>query len=136
MIRKLIPIISIGLVSLLSVLFFIESNSIDRDLLASTFIVNAIFLEDEGYVEISFQDKSNQTKMVILEVLGMPQSFQKNFEGSLFTERVSFSSIPKFGWKTHPVTFVVEHKEFGKVGIKTEIHSQSEPPKPVIFSKL
>jgi hypothetical protein len=87
-------------------------------------------------VEISFFDNSNKSQSVVLEILGMPETFQKKFLGSEFTERVEFSAVPKYGWKTNPVTFVVEHEEFGKIGIKTEIHLQSEPATPIIFSKL
>jgi len=136
MTRKLIPIISIIIVSVLAILFLIESYSIDRELFANTFNVDAIYLEEEGYVEISFIDNSGKTKSVVLEILGMPESFQKNFVGSEFSERVPFSDTPKYGWKTNPVTFVVEHEEFGKIGIKTEIHTPSEPHAPIIFSKM
>ena len=73
---------------------------------------------------------------MVLEILGMTESFQKNYTGSEFTERVSFSSVPQYGWKTNPVTFVVEHEEFGSIGIKTEIHAPNEPNPPIIFSKL
>jgi hypothetical protein len=120
----------------MSVLFFIESTSIDRELLSETFIVDAVYLEEEGYVEISFSDKSGNSKIIVLEILGMPESFQKNFSGSEFTETVPFSSTPTYGWKTNPVTFVVEHEDYGKVGIKTEIHAADEPASPIIFSKL
>ncbi len=136
MARKLIPIFSIVLVSVIVTLFFIEYNSIDRELLSDTFIVDALYFEEEGYVEISFLDKSNKTKTVILEILGMSESFQKIFDGSEFTERVPFLSIPAYGWKTNPVTFVVEHEELGRIGVKTEIHAINEPALPIIFSKL
>ena len=136
MTRKLILIIFIILLSVLAVLFLIEYYSIDRELFANTFIVDAIYLEKEGHVEISFLDNSGKTKSVVLEILGMPESFQKTFTGSEFSESVSFSETPKYGWKSNPVTFVVDHEEFGKIGIKTEIHTPSEPPAPLIFSKM
>jgi hypothetical protein len=136
MARKLIPIVSIVFISVIAILFFIESNSIDRELLSDTFIVDAVYHEKEGYVEISFLDKSNQTKTVILEILGMSETFQKNFVGSEFIERIQFLSTPKYGWKINPVTFVVDHEELGRIGVKTEIHTVSEPAPPIIFSKL
>lgn len=136
MARKTVLIILIILVSVLTILFLTESYSIDRELYANTFFVDAIYLEEEGIVEISFNDTSGKTTSVVLEILGMPESFQKKFIGSEFSERVPFSEIPKYGWKTTPVTFVVEHEEFGKIGIKTEIHPPSEPPAPIIFSKM
>lgn len=136
MARKGIAIFSVVFISVMSVLFFIESTSIDRELFSETFIVDAIYLEEEGYVEISFLDKSGNTKNTILEILGMSESFQKSFVGSEFTDKVPFSSPPAYGWKTNPVTFVVEHEEFGKIGVKTEIHAPNEPAPPIIFSKL
>ena len=136
MAKKIIPVISVILLSILTVLFFVESTSIDRELYSSTFVVDAIYLEEEGIVEISFLDNSGKTQSTVLEILGMAESFQKNHVGSEFTERVPFSSVPQYGWKTNPVTFVVEHEEFGTIGIKTEIHASDEPPSPIIFSKL
>jgi len=136
MAKKIISVIFIIVVSILGALFFIESTLIDRELYASTFIVDAIYLEDKGIVEISFLDNSGKTQSVILEILGMAESFQKNYAGSEFTEEVSFSSVPQYGWKTNPVIFVVEHEEFGTIGIKTEIHASDELPSPIIFSKL
>ena len=136
MAKKIISAISIILVSVFAALFIIESFSIDRELYSSTFVVDAIYLEEEGNVEISFLDNSGKTQSVVLEILGMAESFQKNHVGSEFTEKVPFSSVPQYGWKTNPVTFVVEHEEFGTIGIKTEIHASDEPPTPIIFSKL
>ncbi|MEK0318868.1 MAG: hypothetical protein QQN43_04760 [Nitrosopumilus sp.] len=136
MAKKILSVVSIILVSILGAIFFLESTSIDRELYANTFIVDAIYLEEKGIVEISFLDNSGKTQFVILEILGMAESFQKNYTGSKFTDEVPFSSVPQYGWKTNPVTFVVEHEEFGNVGIKTEIHAPDESSPPIIFSKL
>lgn len=136
MAKKPFLIIPIILLSILAALFIIESTSIDRELFANTFNVNAIYLQDDGYVEIIFSDNSGKTQFVVLEILGMTESFQKNYTSSEFTERVPFSTIPQYGWKTNPVTFVVEHEEFGKIGIKTEIRAPNEPLPAIIFSKL
>jgi len=136
MAKKILSVVSIIVVSTLVVIFFLESTSIDRELYASTFIVDAIYLEEEGIVEISFLDNSGKTQSAVLEILGMTESFQKNYTGSEFTERVLFSSVPQYGWKTNPVTFLIEHEEFGTIGIKTEIHAPDESSPPIIFSKL
>ena len=135
MVRKIIPIISIALVSSLAIIFLIETNSVDRELLANTFVLDAIYYENEGFVEITFQDKTQKTSRVVLEILGMPESFQKNFNNSQFVERVSFSKPPQYGWKTNPVTLLIEHEELGQVGLKTEIHSKNESTPPIIYSK-
>lgn len=136
MTRKTIPIASVVIISFLGILFLVGSSSFDKEALEKTFFVDAIYFEDEGYVEITFQDKSQKTTKAVLEVLGMSNSFQKIFSASYFTERVPFSSPPQYGWKTNPVTLLIEHEEFGQVGIKTEIHDADEPAKPIIFSNL
>ena len=135
MTRKIIPIVSVVFISLFAILFLVESVSIDKESLEKTFVVDAIYYE-EGYVEINYQDKSQKTNEVILEILGMPNSFQKTFNESQFVERVPFQSPPKYGWKTNPVTFVIDHEELGQIGIKIEVHSEDEPPLPIIYSKL
>ena len=136
MARKLIPIVSVIIVSIIAALFFLESSSINRELLSETITVDALYLEDEGIVVISFNDDSGKTNSVILEILGMTDTFQKRFETSNFVERVPFSEAPPYGWKTTPVTIVLEHQEFGKIGVKTEIHPPSEPAPAIIFSRL
>ena len=63
-----------------------------------------------------------------MEILGMEESFQKEFTGFEFIEIVSFPNTPKYGWSIHPVVLEVEHaEEFGHVQIKTEIHRLDEP---------
>ncbi len=134
MARKFVPIISVVAISALGILFFFDSSSNDNTSLENTFDVDAIYYENQGIVEISFNDNSQKTNSVVLEILGMEETFQKTFSGSNFVERVQFDSIPKYGWKIHPVTLDVEHQELGKVGIKTEIHSENEPTPSLIFS--
>ena len=134
MARKFVPIISVVAISALGILFFFDSSSNDNTLLENTFDVDAIYYENQGIVEISFNDNSQKTNSVVLEILGMEETFQKTFSGSNFVERVQFDSTPKYGWKIHPVTLDIEHQELGKVGIKTEIHSENEPTHSLIFS--
>ena len=93
---------------------------------------DAIYLENKQAVQISFIDKSNKTQFAVLEVLGMDVSYHKEylFYGkSIFTEEMYLETIPKYGWKTTPVTLEIQHSEFGKIGLKTEIHEldQSKP---------
>ena len=134
--RKIIPAISIIFISVLAGLFFFDVNSVDRNALSETFSLNAIFYEDEGYAEISFEDKSQKTNSAVLEILGMEDSFQKTFDGvNEFIEIVPFSQVPKYGWQIHPITLVVEHRELGNINLKTEIHSVDEPAPHIIFSR-
>ncbi len=134
MARKIVPIISIVAITALGILFLFDSSSYDDEQFAKTFDVDATYYESQGIVEISFNDNSQKTSSVVLEILGMEETFQKTFVGSSFVERVQFDSTPKYGWKIHPITLNVEHQEFGTVGIKTEIHSKNEPAPPIIFS--
>ncbi len=100
------------------------------------FYLDATFYEDKKFVEIKFDDSSEKTSSVILEILGMEESFQKKFTGSHFNIQVPFDEAPEYGWKVMPITLVVEHQEFGKIGLKTEIHDQDQPPNKIIFSEL
>ena len=50
----------------------------DKDVLSSTFQVDAIYY-DSGHVEVSYFDKSEKTNSVVMEILGMEESFQKIF---------------------------------------------------------
>ena len=97
---------------------------------------DAVYYDSKQTIEITFQDKSKKTSLVVLEILGMQDSFQKTFTDFEFIETVPFEGPPQFGWEIHPVTLIVEHEEFGKIGMKTEIHSENEPSKPIIFSSL
>ncbi len=134
--RKIISIISVILLSFVVIWFLIETNSLDKELMAETFVFDAVYYEHEQTIEITFQDKSKKTSLVILEILGMKESFQKTFTDIEFTESIPFNGPPQYGWETHPITRVVEHEEFGKIGMKTEVHSENEPSKPIIFSSL
>ena len=131
MAKKIIPIISIVAVTVLGLFFISDSNS-NKDVLKSTFEIDATYYDD-GYVKISYLDKSTKTNNVVLEILGMDQSFQKTISGSEFVETVPFPVTPKYGWQVHPVTFLIDHKELGKVSLKTEIHPYGKPAPPIIY---
>ncbi|KAG2474448.1 MAG: hypothetical protein NPMRTHETA2_230003 [Nitrosopumilales archaeon] len=132
---KIIPIISVIVITVLAGLFFYDSGSVDKELLNRTFSVDAVYLDSEGVVEISFVDNTQKTDNIILEVLGLQPSFQKTYSGSSFTERIPFIPPDKYGWEIHPVIILAENQDLGLIEIKTEIHEENEPEKPVIFSK-
>ncbi|HET6517109.1 MAG TPA: hypothetical protein VFG25_02695 [Nitrosopumilaceae archaeon] len=134
MARKFVPIISVVAISALGILFLFDSILYDDKQFAQTFDVDATYYENQGIVEIIYKDHSQKTISVVLEILGMEETFQKSFSSSNFVERVEFSAPPKYGWKIHPITLDVEHEEFGQIGIKTEIHSEKEPAPKIIFS--
>ncbi len=134
MAKNLLPAISLGVITVLAILFLTDDENDEKKILRETFHVEAIY-HDTGYVEIFYLDRSSQTNSVVLEILGMDTTYHKTFSTSEFVETVSFSEVPKYGWPTHPVVFDIEHKKFGKVQLKTEIHPFGEPIPPIIYGK-
>ena len=134
MARKIVPAISLGILTVLAIVFLMGGGTDDKDVLRQTFQIEAIYY-DSGHVEISFLDKSGKTNSVVMEILGMEESFQKTFSGSEFIEIVPFPNLPKYGWPVHPVVLEIDHKEFGHIQLKTEIHPLDEPIPPVIYSR-
>ena len=134
MAKKLGPPIFLGVFTVLAIIFLTGGGTDDKDVLRQTFQIEAIYY-DSGHVEISYFDKSDQTNSVVLEILGMDDSFQKTFYDSEFIEIVSFLNEPKYGWAIHPIVMEIEHEEFGHIQLKTEIHSVDEPIPNVIYSR-
>ena len=130
--KKIVSTISLGLITVFAILFLTSGGDNDKEILKQTFQIDAIYY-DSGHVEISYLDKSSKTNSVVLEILGMETSYQKTFSGSEFREIVPFPNTPKYGWAIHPVVFDIDHDEFGKIQLKTEIHYLSDPAPPVIY---
>jgi len=134
MAKKLGPPIFLGIFTFLALVFLLGGGTDDNDVLRQTFQVNAVYYDD-GYVEISYLDKSDKTISVVMEILGMEESFQKTFTDSEFIEIVPFPNVPKYGWAIHPIVLEIEHDELGHIQLKTEIHLVGEPLPPVIYSR-
>ena len=132
MARKLRTPISLGIITVLAIVFLMGGGTDDKDILRQTFQIDAIYY-DSGHVEISYFDKSGKTNSVVMEILGMEKSFQKTFSDSEFTEIVPFPNLLK--WERHPVVLEVYHEELGHIQLKTEIHALDEPVPPVIYSR-
>ncbi|TBR10733.1 MAG: hypothetical protein EPO62_02855 [Candidatus Nitrosotenuis sp.] len=113
----------------------VMQNEKNSEKYSGIFHLDATFYKEKKYVEIKFDDSTQKSTKITLEIQGMEQSFQKIFTGSNFTIQVPFDDVPKYGWKTMPVTLVVEHSEFGKIGVKTDIHNQNEQASKTIFSE-
>ena len=134
MARKIVPAISLGIITVFAIIFLSGGGTDDKDILRQTFQINAVYY-DSGHVEISFLDKSGQTENVVMEILGMDETFQKSFPDSQFIEIVPFSDVPKYGWAIHPIVLEIDHAELGHIQLKTEIHPLGEPTPPVIYSR-
>ena len=65
----------------------------------------------------------------------MEQTFHKEFSQNSFVETIQINSEPKYGWSTMPVVFSVNHDEFGKIGLKTEIYQKDELKPRIIYSE-
>ncbi len=142
MAKKLGPPIALGVITILAILLITGTGNDDKEILKSTFSIEAVYFDEnnnadnesgEGYIQIIFKDKSEKTNAVVLEVLGMEESFQKTFVNSEFVEIISFPTTPKYGWEIHPVTLQIDHEELGKVSLKTEIRPYGEPSAPIIY---
>ncbi len=138
MARKLGAAIALVSVTALAILFLIWNRNDDKEILKSTFSIEAVYFDEnndtnDAYIQITFKDNSEKTNAVVLEVLGMEKSFQKTFVNSEFVEIISFPTTPKYGWEIHPVTLQIDHQELGQVSLKTEIRPVGEPPAPIIY---
>ena len=128
-------IITIPIIIILVSLYVFSVNRLDEKRLANTFEFSATYFDDSHVIKISFLDRSNHTDTAILEIEGLSQPFQKKYENSSFVEDVSIYSTPQYGWKTIPVTLLIDHKEFGKIILKTEIVPYGQPSSKVIYGK-
>ncbi len=134
MARKLAATIFLVIITVLAIVFLAGGGTDDKDVLRQTFQIEAIYY-DSGHVEISYFDKSGKTNSVVMEILGMEESFQKTFSDSEFIEIVPFPNPPKYGWPIHPIVLEIDHEELGHIQLKTEIHPLDEPVPSVIYSR-
>ena len=131
-------IIAIGLVTIIIIIVISGTFdfALDESTISQTIFVDAVYDPKNNLVKITYTDESDKTNLVTLEILGMEKTFHKEFSQSSFVETVPMNSEPKYGWSTMPVVFSINHDEFGKIGLKTEIHQQDELKPKVIYSKI
>jgi len=133
--KKIIATISI--IALTVIILSISSNSaLDESVISQTIFVDTVYEPENNLVKITYNDNSKKTNLVTLEILGMEQTFHKEFSQNSFVEIVQINSEPKYGWSTMPVVFSVNHDEFGKIGLKTEIYQMDESKPRIIYSKI
>ena len=135
MTRKIIAIASI--IAIIAIVFTATSNStLDESTISKTIFVDAVYEPESEIVKITYNDNSKKTNLATLEILGMEETFHKEFSQSSFIEIVQINSEPKYGWSTIPVVFSINHNEFGEIGLKTEIYEQGELKPRIIYSKI
>ena len=133
--KKIIATLSI--ITLAVIIFSISSNSaLDESIISQTIFVDTVYEPENNLVKITYNDNSKKTNLVTLEILGMEQTFHKEFSQNSFVEIVQINSEPKYGWSTMPVVFSVNHDEFGKIGLKTEIYQMGESKPRIIYSEI
>ena len=133
--RKIIAVAST--IAIIAIVLSVASNSaLDESTISQTIFVDAIYDPKNKIVKITYNDNSKKTNLATLEILGMEETFHKEFARSSFVETVKFNSEPKYGWSTTPVVFSINHDEFGKIGLKTEIYEQGESEPRIIYSKI
>ena len=132
--KKIIATISI--IALPVIILSISSNStLDESIISQTIFVDTVYEPENNLVKITYNDNSKKTNLVTLEILGMEQTFHKEFSQNSFVEIVQINSEPKYGWSTMPVVFSVNHDEFGNIGLKTEIYQKDELKPRIIYSE-
>ena len=120
--------------------------------ISQTLLVEAKYKPENGMITIFYKDKSTATEKLIIEVWGLPQTYHKEFEcdfGALaanekhenvcpdsLVANIKLDSVPKYGWESIPVVFTVDHNQFGKISIKTEIYETGDLKPRVIFSTI
>ena len=131
-------IVGIGcLIIILIIVFTASSDSgLDESVISQTIFVDAVYEPENNIVLIKYVDSSEMTQLVTLEILGMEKTFHKELLQQSFVEIVQISSMPQYGWATMPVIFTLDHEEFGKISLKTEIHLSDEMKPRVIYSEI
>ena len=102
----------------------------------SNFTFDAVYQKDSNSVSITFIDTNKKSSFAVLEILGMENTFHEEFEiyDSKFTKLVPLDKVPKYGWKTTPVTLEITYDEY-VVYMKSEIHDKDQISPVVIFGK-
>jgi len=131
---------SIGVASIIAIVAIVMSvtsdSALDESAISQTIFVDAVYEPKNKIVRITYNDNSEMTNLIALEILGMEKTFHKEFLQNSFVETVKINSKPKYGWSTTPVVFSINHDEFGKIGLKTEIYEYGESKPRIIYSKI
>ena len=104
--KKIITVASI--IAIIAVVLSVTSNSaLDEHTISQTIFVDAVYEPENKIVKITYNDNSKKTNLTTLEILGMEETFHKEFSQSSFVETVQINSEPKYGWSTTPVVFSI-----------------------------
>ena len=113
-----------------------SDSSLDESIISQTIFIDAVYEPKNNIIRITYNDNSEMTNIITLEILGMEKTFHKEFSQNTFVETIEINFEPKYGWSTTPVVFSINHDQFGKIGLKTEIYEQGELKPRIIYSKI
>ena len=101
----------------------------------SNFVFDAVYLEADNSILITFSDQNKKSSYAVLEILGMETTYHEEFEiiDSNFSQIVPLEQLPKYGWKTMPVTLEITYDENEIIKMKTENHDEGQQSPEVIF---
>jgi len=132
--------IIIGVASIIAIVVIVMSvtsdSALDESTISQMIFVDAVYEPKNKIGRITYNDNSEMTNLITLEILGMEKTFHKEFLQSSFVETIKNNSEPKYGWSTTPVVFSINHDQFGKIGLKTEIYEQGELKPRIIYSNI
>ena len=130
-------IVAASIIAIIAIVLSVTSNSaLDESIISQTIFVDAVYDPKNKIVKITYNDNSKKTNLITLEILGMEETFHKEFARNSFVENVQINSEPQYGWSTIPVVFSISHDELGKIGLKTEIYEQGESKPRIIYSRI
>ena len=134
--NKKIIAVALTIATIAIVLLTTSNSALDESTISQTIFVDAVYDPKNNIVKITYNDNSKKTNLITLEILGMEETFHKEFARNSFVETVQMNSEPQYGWSTIPVVFSISHDELGKIGLKTEIYEQGESKPRIIYSRI
>jgi len=125
----------IVIIATIAVSLAIILNPINDDADFSNFTFDAVYLESDNSILITFADQNNKSSFAVLEILGMETTYHEEFQiiDSKFSHNVPLEKLPKYGWKTTPVTLEITYGKSEIIKMKTEIHDEGQRSPEIIF---
>ena len=111
-------------------------SNIDAQTVQESIRIDAIYYKQNKTAVIAYVDDTGVKVPVTVEILGMADTYRREFTGPQFSTSLHFPSVPKYGWAVHPVVSEVRHPVFGDVQIKTEIREEGQPVPRTIYADL
>ena len=89
--RRIIGVVSI--IAIVAIVISVTSDSaLDESIISQTIFVDAVYEPKNKIVRITYNDNSEMTNLITLEVLGMEKTFHKEFSQSSFEETIEIMS--------------------------------------------